>query len=196
MPDARVWVKTARIVVRQTMQTARKLIFLAIVLASLALATQPKSGAPQKPSEKDKRQFVLLKGEKDGHPLFALIAKDLTKHPPRSKFPWFLSLSTRLMDPTADGLPQGKDFDSLNAWEDDIEARIAKLGKYYYLGHVTWNGSRAALFYLEKPEPIVSALKEVRDSHSTRPFDFRCEKDEGWKEISQYFGTVTPDSLK
>src|SRR5215467_8817010 len=122
------------------MQIARSTLIVGIVLASLALATQPKPGASQKPSEKDSRKFLLIKGEKDGHPLFAIIVSDLTKHPPKAKFPWFLSLSTRLMDPTADGLPQGKDFDSLNAWEDDIEARIAKLGKYYYVGHVTGNG--------------------------------------------------------
>ena len=178
------------------MQIARSFLIVGIVLASLALATQPKSGAPQKPSEKDKRQFLLIKGEKDGHPLFAIIVSDLTKHPPKSKFPWFLSLSTPLIGPTADGLPQGEDFDALNAWEDDMEAQVAKLGKYFYVGHVNWNGSREALFYLEKPEPIVTALTKVRDSHSTRRFDFRCEKDEGWNKVSRYFGTVTADSPK
>lgn len=125
-----------------------------------------------------------------------MIASDLKNYPPKTKFPWFLSVSTPLIGPTADGLPQGKDFEALNAWEDEIETRIAKLGRYFYVGHVTWNGSREELFYLEKPEPIVSALKKIRNSHSTRPFDFHCEKDEGWKKVSRYIGTVTPDSSK
>jgi hypothetical protein len=127
-----------------------------------------------------------MQGEIDGHPLFAMIVSDLEKYPSKSRFPWLLSLSTPLIDPTPEGLPKGKDFDSVNEWEDGIEARIAKLDKYYYVGHVTWNGSREALFYLEKPEPIVSALKKVRDNHSTRPFDFRYEKDEGWKKMAPY----------
>lgn len=168
----------------------RSSVFLCVVLTSLALAMQHKSGTPQKSSEKDDSQFSLMQGEKDGHPLFALIASDVKKYPSKSKFPWFLSLSTRLINPTADGLPQGKDFDALNHWEDEIEARIAKLGKYFYLGHVSWNGTREVLFYLEKPEPTVSALKKVRDNHSTRPFDFHYEKDEGWKKISPYIQSI------
>jgi hypothetical protein len=167
-----------------------------MILASLALVPQYKSASAQKPSEKDDRQFSLIKGEMDGHPLFAIIASDLKTYPPKSKFPWFLSLSTPLIGPTADGLPQGEDFAALKAWEDDMEARVAKLGRYFYVGHVTWNGSREALFYLEGPEPTVSVLKKVRDSHSTRAFDFRCEKDGGWKKVSHYLGTVAPQSSK
>ena len=178
------------------MQIARKLVFLAIVLASLALATPPESGAPQKTSQKDNRQFSLLKGEMNGRPFFAIIASDLKTYPPKSKFPWFLSLSTPLIGPTADGLPQGEDFAALNAWEDEMETQVAKLGKYFYVGHVNWNGSREALFYLEKPEPVVTALTKVRDSHSTRRFDVHCEKDKEWKKVSHYIGTVTPDSPK
>jgi hypothetical protein len=178
------------------MLIARRPLFLAIVLASLALATQPKSGSPQKPSEKDNRQFSMIKGEMNGRPFFAIIASDLKTYPPKSKFPWFLSLSTPFIGPTADGLPQGEELDAVNAWEDEMEAQVAKLGKYFYVGHVNWNGSREALFYLEKPEPIVGALKKVRDGHSTRRFDFRCEKDEGWKKVSNYIGSVTADSPK
>lgn len=178
------------------MQIARNPLFVGIVLASFALAMQPKSGALQKPSEKDHRQFSLLKGEMNGRPFFAIIASDLKTYPPKSKFPWFLSLSTPLIAPTVDGLPQGEDFSALNAWEDEMEAQVAKLGRYFYVGHVNWNDSREALFYLEKPEPIVSALKKVRDSHSTRRFDFRCEKDKEWNKVSHYIGTVTADSPK
>ena len=167
-----------------------------MILTSLALVPQDKSASTQKPSEKDSRQFSVIKGEMDGHPLFAIIASDLKKYPAKTKLPWFLSVSTPLIGPTADGLPQGKDFEALNDWEDEIEARIAKLGRYFYVGHVTWNGSREELFYLEKPEPIVNALKEIRDSRSTRPFDFHCEKDERWTKISRYIGTVAPQSSK
>ena len=176
------------------MRIPRSSVFLCVVLTSLALTTPHKSGTLQKPSEKDDRQFSLMQGEKDGHPLFAMIASDPTKYPSKSRFPWFLSLSTRLIDPTTDGLPQGKDFDALNAWEDDIEARIAKLGKYFYVGHVNWNGSREALFYLEKPEPVVSELKRLRASHSTRPFDFHYEEDQGWKKISPYIQPIAHPS--
>lgn len=168
----------------------RTFVFTCLILVSVAVKTQQKSNKPMKPSEKDSRQFSIMQGEMDGHPLFAMIVSDLNKYPSKSKFPWFLSLSTPLIGPTADGLPQGKDFDSLNTWEDEMEARVAKLGKYFYVGHVTWNGSREALFYLEKPEPIVSALKKVRDNHSTRPFDFRYEKDEGWKKMAPYIHPV------
>ena len=178
------------------MRIPRSSVVLCVVLTSLALATEHKSGTPQKPSEKDDRQFSVIRGEMDGHPLFAIIASDLTKYPSKSRFPWFLSLSTRLDNPTADGLPQGKDFDALNTWEDEIEARIAKRGKYFYVGHVNWNGSREALFYLEKPEPVASELKRVRDSHSTRPFDFHYEKDEGWNKVSRYIGTIAHPSPK
>jgi hypothetical protein len=155
---------------------------------------QQKSASSKKPSETDDRQFSLIKGEQDGHPMLAIIASDLKKYPSKSKYRWFLSLSVPLIDPTTDGLPNVKDLDALNAWEDEIEARIAKQGKYFYFGHVTRNGSREVLFYLEKPDPVLSELQKIRESNSTRPFAVVCEKDEHWKKVDDYVQLIKHQS--
>jgi len=105
----------------------------------------------------------------------------------KQHLPFFLSLSTRLIDPTSDGLPTRKDADNLNAWEDAVEARLKANAKFVFVGRVTWNGSRELLYYVNSRQPSVDALKKMLDSHSTRAFSLSCEPDEKWEKANFWF---------
>lgn len=124
--------------------------------------------------------FSVLQGNVDGRPMFAMIDMGLRNSPDRQALPFFLSLSTPLMNPTSDGLPTKSDADNLNTWEDAVESRLRSAGKFAFVGRVTWNGHRELLYYLSTPQPAIEDLKTLADSHSTRPFAFTYERDEKW----------------
>jgi len=126
--------------------------------------------------------FSIFQRQLDGRPVFAMIDMDLRDSPDRQTLPFFLSLSSPLIDPTSDGLPTRSDADSLNAWEDAVEAQLRSVGKVAFVGRVTWDGHRELLYYVESQQPAVEALKKLSDSHVTRSFEFVCERDEKWKK--------------
>jgi hypothetical protein len=132
--------------------------------------------------------FSGLQGEKDGHPLVAIIDSSLRDKKARTGFPWFLSISTPLKDPTADGLPTNQEASDLNDWEDLLEKNYLQGCRFVYVGRVTWNGTRQLLFYLDKPDCVEPKLKMFAHDSPKRVFDFQCQRDERWEKVSSYFG--------
>jgi hypothetical protein len=130
--------------------------------------------------------FSIFQGEVDGRPLFATIDMKLRDFPDKQELPFFLSLSAPLINPTSDGLPTRSDADSLNTWEDAVEAQLRSGGRFVFIGRVTWNGHRELLYYLNTQQPAVEALKTLSDAHSTRPFAFTCERDEKWTKADYW----------
>lgn len=131
-------------------------------------------------------QFGLLEVEVDGRKLIANIDLSLRTFADKSSFPWFLSLSTALREADTDGLPTKREADALNSWEDRVEAAIALTANSKYVGRVTWNGYRELLYQLEQPEAAVSALQRLIDGGATRPFAFRCQRDDSWSHVGNY----------
>jgi hypothetical protein len=143
--------------------------------------------AYQESTRKRVERFAVMQGQHDGHALVAIIDMSLADYPERKAVPWFLGISVPLINPGQDGLPSKRDAAALNEWEDDIEKKVAKEGRSVFIGRATWNGSRELLFYIEKPQPLIGKLKELISAHSTRPFAFRCERDETWTNVAVYF---------
>jgi Family of unknown function (DUF695) len=119
--------------------------------------------------------FSVLQGEVDGRPVFATIDMGLRDLPDKQRLPFFLSLSTPLINPTSDGLATRSDTDNLNTWEDTVEARLRSTGEFVFVGRVTWDRNRELLYYLHSSQPAMKALQALSDAHSTRPFAFICE---------------------
>jgi hypothetical protein len=130
--------------------------------------------------------FSVLKGEKDGRPLFAIIDSSLRDKRARKGFPWFLSISTSLKDPTTDGLPTKKEASELNDWEDLLEKNYLGECQFVYVGHVTWNGTRQLLYYVDKPDCAEMKLKELAHDSSKRVFDFQFQRDDEWERVRSY----------
>jgi hypothetical protein len=127
--------------------------------------------------------FSVLQGEMDGRPVFAAIDMGLRNFPDKQRLPFFLSLSTSLINPTSEGLPTLSDADNLNTWEDAVETRLRSVGELAFVGRVTWDGHRELLYYLNSQQPAVETLKTLSGAHSTRPFAFTCERDETWAKV-------------
>jgi len=128
--------------------------------------------------------FSVLRGEMDGHPLFAMVDTGLRGYTEKSSLPWLLSLSTPLVNPTSDGLPTRAEANNLNEWEDAVEQGLKAGGRLVFVGRVTWNGHRELLYYVAQPEACTKKLQELIDRHAWRPFAFRCERDDKWEGVS------------
>jgi hypothetical protein len=170
-----------------------KLLFFVIVvfviLAGSGLLAAQKDKSPQdKPSAGSQRgTFSVLRGEADGHPILAMIDMGLRNSPDIRQLPFLLSLSTPLIGPTSEGLPSRSDADSLNAWEDAVEARLRPIGKFAFVGRITWNGNRELLYYVKDQQTAAEALRKLSGAHSTRPFTFGCNRDEKWDKANFWF---------
>jgi hypothetical protein len=80
---------------------------------------------------------------------------------------FFLSLSTKLIDPISEGLATRSEVDNLNAWEAQVE--------FAFLGRVTWDGHRELLYYVSGQQPTAEGLGALS---GTRPFVFICDRDQ------------------
>jgi hypothetical protein len=127
--------------------------------------------------------FSVIQGKVDGHPLVAMIDMGLRDLSDKQGLPFFLSLSTTLINPTSEGLPTRGDADNLNKWEEIVEARLRSATDFVFVGRVTWNGHRELLYYVGKQQPTVEALKALS---GTRQFAFTCDRDEKWAKADYW----------
>jgi hypothetical protein len=126
--------------------------------------------------------FSIVGGEVDGRPLVAMIDMGLRDLPDKQGLPFFLRLSTSLINPTREGLPIRSDADKLNKWEEVVEVQLRPVTKLAFVGRVTWNGHRELLYYVASQQPAVAALKALS---GTRRFAFKCDRDEKW--VNAYY---------
>lgn len=163
------------------------LMFFGIILfLGPALLAEPQKGIGNIQSE-DGIKIEILQGEVDGYPLFASINSSLKEYSRKGDLPWFVSVSTKFLRPSKNGMPEENEFSGLNDWEDLVEARIGKVCRYAYLGHVTYKGSREVLFYVDSREAVESALKRLQGEQKTLKFDFGVSRDDRWESVAIYF---------
>ena len=134
----------------------------------------------------DEIQIAILQGEVDGYPIFVSINSSLKKYAHKSDLPWFVSASTKFQEPAEKGLPKNEEFPGLNESEDLVEARIGKVCRYAYLGHVTHKGEREILFYVDSREAAEDALKKLKGEQRTLKFDYGVTRDDSWKSVAHY----------
>jgi hypothetical protein len=130
--------------------------------------------------------FGLLETEMDGRRLVANIDFSLAGFPRKQDFPWFLSLSTALWEVDSEGLPTRQEADALNGWEDRVEEIVHDRTGFKFVGRVTWNGFRELLYQVSDPGSAAPALQVLIENGDTRPFAFRCQRDESWEQVAAY----------
>ncbi len=131
-------------------------------------------------------RFAVVETELDGHRVIVNVDMGLSDYPSKGEYPWLLSLSTKLKSVDQNGLPTKRESLELNTWEDVVEKEILASSSFEYVGRVTWNGYRELLYYLKSPESAVKSLQSLIDQKTTRPFAFRCQRDDGWKQVGVY----------
>lgn len=138
--------------------------------------------------DKNKNEdFQVLQLEHGGKPLFATINLKLRDFTKKEQYPWFLSLSISLKEPTEEGLTTNAEAEELNRFEDFLERQIKKTTKCVHIGRVTWGGYREVLFYVSEPEIVSSWIQTIIDSGEYRTFSFKIVHDIDWESVSIYF---------
>lgn len=158
-----------------------------LVCGSLSITTKTMTEQSHSSPTENLGSFSVFKGEMDGYPLLATIDMGLRHYKKKSNVPWFLSISTPLVKPTSDGLTTTQEAEELDKWEDALEKDVAAATHFVYVGHVTWKGHRELLYYIAKPDPVKRTLQSLIDHRTTRPFAFRCERDDTWSKVEVYF---------
>ena len=143
-------------------------------------------GKKEAGSERPAESFSILQSEVGGRPLVAMINMAYKTFTPKSSYPWFLSISIPLANPTADGLTTAEDAEALNQCEDSVDNILSKVCSYQFAGRVTWNGHRELLYYVDKPKEATDALQAAINSTQYRPFAFQCEQDKTWHAVEVY----------
>ena len=130
--------------------------------------------------------FSVMEGESEGYPVVAMVSSRLQGYEKKQSAPWFLSLSTRLLEATPQGLPTANEAEALNQWEDTIEKEISSRSKFFFVGRVTWKGHRELLYYVQKPKEVAEAIQNLIDRYAVRTCTFRYEQDKDWRNVSIY----------
>ena len=143
-------------------------------------------GKKEAGSERPAESFSILQNEIDGRPLIAMINMAYKTFKSKSTYPWFLSVSIPLINPTEDGLTASEDAETLNQFEDAVNSLLRKISSYQFVGRVTWNAHRELLYYVDKPKEATGALQAAINSTQYRPFAFQCEQDKTWHAVEVY----------
>ncbi len=135
----------------------------------------------------NKESFSIYKGEMNGRPVFAMVDTRYKDFKEKKFYPWFLSISTSLENPTQEGLTTNEEAEVLNDFEDNLLLEIKDVVPFCFLGRATWNGYREIFLYVKEPEVLSKKLQEIIDSKKYRGFAFRCERDDDWNKVQIYF---------
>ena len=142
------------------------------------------------------RRFAILQTEKDGRVLIATIDSTFRDKKAQAGFPWFLSITTKIGNPTEDGLATDEEAAGLNHWEDTIEQKYLNACHFRYVGRTTWNGTRQLLIYTDGAGCATTKLKKFATDSPKRAFTFEFHRDDNWENVSKYLESIKRPSAE
>ena len=142
-------------------------------------------------SAASQRLFAILQMEKDGRVLIATIDSSFRDKKTQAGFPWFLSISTKITNPTEEGFATDEEAAELNHWEDAIEQKYLNACHFRYVGRTTWNGTRQLLIYTDAVGCATTRLKKFAAESPKRAFTFDFHRDDNWDNVGKYLESVT-----
>jgi hypothetical protein len=141
-------------------------------------------------SAASQRRFAILQTEKDGRVLIATIDSSFRDKKAQAGFPWFLSISTKIANPTEEGFATDEEAAELNHWEDAIEQKYLNACHIRYVGRTTWNGTRQLLIYTDAVGCATTKLKKFAADSPKRPFTFDLKRDDNWENVGKYLENI------
>jgi hypothetical protein len=141
-------------------------------------------------SAASQRRFAILQMEKDGGVLIATIDSSFRDKKAQAGFPWFLSISTKITNPTEEGFATDEEAAELNHWEDAIEQKYLNACHIRTVGRTTWNGTRQLLIYTDGVGCATTRLKKFAAESPKRAFTFDFHRDDNWDNVGKYLESV------
>jgi Family of unknown function (DUF695) len=131
--------------------------------------------------------FNVLQATRDGLPALLIIDTGLNPDIEQQKFPWLITISVPIAIPDSKGLCDQSESERLNGVEDTLLSGLSE-DDYRYIGHITWNGIRDVLIYVENSETAVERLNKQLESVNdpTTKVKVTTTHDPEWKQYRRF----------
>ena len=131
----------------------------------------------------------ILKGTTaDGKPLFGVVdSEKYESFSEQSSFPWLLVIHIAMERSTEDGLPtDDEELATLDRFETEILAALARATTIHNIGHITGDGSREVYCYLAGPKTPHDVLSEMTRHKQVREFQYSIKEDPAWELAAEW----------
>ena len=131
-------------------------------------------------------EFVIAHAERDGLPVIATINRGYRRYAHKAEYPWHAEIVITMQETTDQGLPTNSEADVLNTLEDQLESALKAEGAAHYIARQTWANIRMLDYYVDDGPAAEKALGALAAA-STRPLQFKVERDEAWASCAGFF---------
>ncbi len=129
--------------------------------------------------------FRVMQAKRDGLPAVIIFDAGLDPDLEQAAYPWLLTISIPIINPTPQGLCDPAEGARLDEVEDTLLDQLA-LEDYRYVGRVTWNGSRDVLIYVAEPEEILRSFEAEFERAAAETISIARRYDPTWEEYRRY----------
>lgn len=128
-------------------------------------------------------KWIILKGERDGAPLFVTINAAL-KRVNHLLLDTHVAVTITLASPTKDGLTTKEEADVLGAMDDALGVALGDGG--VYIGRETGLGKRVLHYHVMEGGPSASVLARWRTSHPSYAIEVAVAPDPAWEILDRW----------
>ena len=112
---------------------------------------------------------------------------------PVAERPWLISIRMPLERPRKDGLCDNDEAKSLGELEDALALELARACDAWFVGRMTWNGTRDLFYYARSPDGLEPALSAAFKGRAPRRLMTRTKQDPEWRH---YLDVLYPGPLE
>ncbi|MBZ4189170.1 DUF695 domain-containing protein [Niabella beijingensis] len=123
----------------------------------------------------------------NGNNLIAVINTQLLNWDSKASHPWIAAITFKYDGSNSNGMPDGKDYESLNRIEENILEELSDKEGYLYIGRQTANSEREIYFACKdfrKPSKVFFKIQQENDYKFE--IDYDIYKDKYWQSFERF----------
>ncbi|WP_300597554.1 DUF695 domain-containing protein [Niabella sp.] len=133
-------------------------------------------------------EYSILEAElKNGNNLIAVVNTQLLNWNGKASHPWIAFITFRYDGSNHNGMPNKKDYESLNQIEESILHQLSDQDGYLYIGRQTANGERDIYFACKdfrKPSKVF--FKVLQENGNEFEIEYDIYKDKYWQSFERF----------
>ncbi|WP_235922042.1 DUF695 domain-containing protein [Flavobacterium phycosphaerae] len=135
----------------------------------------------------DDEHSILEAELKSGNKLIAVVNTQLLNWDSKASHPWIAVITFKYDGQNNNGMPNEKDYESLNEIEESIMAQLSSKDGYLYIGRQTAKNEREVYFACKdfrKPSKVF--LKTQQDYNTKFEIEYDIYKDKYWQSFERF----------
>ncbi len=129
----------------------------------------------------------------DGQIGAVLVDVGLAQIAPVESNPFLLTFTTKMINPTEDGLSSENEADKLNQIEENLIESLVANNDVIYTGRIKFSGKMQSYFYSEKINGLENTISEVVSNFPDYRFEHKFTEEKDWKA---YFEVLYPSPFE